>query len=212
MGHIGGDPSFDERTGQYRSPVPGGTPIKQIHPVDPRALNMPPPTQQGGTTTTIDPTGQTTIGGTVVPPQPQQHQQQFGLAGFEQAQQAGLLGGLSALGQGTGQALGTLQYGNQLAQQQLGQAQQVLGGDFSAQGATIDPNTGQQLINRGVDALSGDFSGRALGVDPRTGQQMFQQASQGVGAFSPAGLQAQGLQSALSGAQGQEAFNQALTN
>ncbi len=24
MGHIGGDPSFDERTGQYRSPVPGG--------------------------------------------------------------------------------------------------------------------------------------------------------------------------------------------
>ncbi len=116
---------------------------------------------------------------------PQPPQQQFGLSGAEQALRAGTQAGVSALSQGQNQALNTLQFGNQFAQDQLQQ---------------------------GVNALGGDFSASAASVDPMTGRPMFQQAAEGVGAFSPAGLQAQGLQSALSGAQGQEAFNQALLN
>lgn len=65
----------------------------------------------------------------------------------------------------------------------------------------------QGLLNRGVGALGGNF-----GVDPNTGQQFFTQAAEGVGAFSPAGLEAQRRQAALSGTLGQEAFDQALIN
>ena len=67
-------------------------------------------------------------------------------------------------------------------------------------------------LQQGQQALSGNFGASARQVDQNTGQPLFQQAAAGVGAFSPAGLQAQGLQSALSGAQGQEAFNQAFIN
>ena len=69
-----------------------------------------------------------------------------------------------------------------------------------------------QQLQQGQQALGGNFSGSAVNVDPTTGQQFFTQAAEGVGAFSPAGLQAQGLQSALSGAQGQAAFDEALLN
>jgi len=115
--------------------------------------------------------------------QPQQFQQavpQTGLIGAEQALQGGLRGALGASQQGTGQALNTLMFGNQLAGGQLAQGQQALGGNFN--------------------------------VDPNTGQPLFQQAAQGVGQFVDAGVQAQQRQSALSGAQGQEAFDQAFLN
>lgn len=94
--------------------------------------------------------------------QPQAPQQQYGLAGAEQAIQAGLGAGTSALQQGASLLAG------------------------------------------------GNFQGAASSVDPNTGQPLFQQAAQGVGAYSPAGLQAQQQQLALSGAQGQEAFTNAL--
>ncbi len=125
-----------------------------------------------------------------------QAQPQYGLGGAEQALQAGLGGGISALEQAQAGALGTLGMGQNIAQQNI---QQGLGG-------------AQQQLQQGQQALGGDFSAQAVNVNPMTGQPMFQQAAAGVGAFSPAGLQAQGLQSALSGAQGQEAFNQAMLN
>lgn len=130
-------------------------------------------------------------------------QPQFGLAGSEQALQAGLGAGISALEQGQQGALSSLGAGRDLllggANAGVSQIQQALGGAL-----------GQ--LGQGQQALSDNFGASAVTVDPNTGQPLFQQAAQGVGAFSPAGLQAQGLQSALSGAQGQEAFNQALLN
>ena len=164
-------------------------PGPQIHPSDPRGFQAqtsvppnPPQIHQS------DPRGFQTQTSAPLSPPPiaaTQPQQSFGLSGFEQAQRAGLGAGVSALEGGMTGALGTLQTGYQQAQQQLGAANQALSGNFSATAARIDPNTGQQL---------------------------FQKAADGAGAFSPAGLQAQQLQSALSGAQGQEAFNQALIN
>lgn len=123
--------------------------------------------------------------GQIEPAFQQQPQQQFGLAGAEQSMLAGQGAGISALEQGQLGALNTLGMGQNIAQQNLAQ---------------------------GRSALSGNFSGSAVNVDPMTGQPLFQQAAAGVGAFSPAGLQAQGLQSALSGAQGQQAFDQAFIN
>lgn len=135
-----------------------------------------------------------------VQPQPVQPtpaiQPQFGLSGAEQAMQAGLGAGVSAIEQGVGGALGTLQQGQNLAQQQLQQGQQ----------------SALSMLGRGANALGGNFSASAANVDPMTGQPLFQQAAQGVQAFSPAGLQAQEMQAALSGLRGQEAFNQALIN
>lgn len=123
----------------------------------------------------------------IAPPQPQAEgfapQPQFGLAGAEQAFQQGAFGGASALQTGQQNALQTLLAG-------FGQ--------------------GQQQLAQGAQALGGNFGAAAGQVDPLTGQPLFQQAAQGVGQFTGAGLQAQDLQSALSGAQGQEAFNQAL--
>lgn len=114
---------------------------------------------------------------------PQQAAPQFGLQAAENALQGGFQGALNAGQQGTNQALGTLMFGNQVAQGQLNQGQQALGGNFNAQVVNVDPNTGQPL---------------------------FQQAAQGVGRFVGAGANAQNLQAALSGAQGQSAFDQAL--
>lgn len=172
---LAGQPQLGMAPGQSRILPVGQTPpliqqgpnlpVKQIHPADPRAFQP-----------TVQPTNQVA--------QPV-NQPQFGLAGSEQALQAGLGAGVSALEQAQQGALGTLGAGQNIAQQQLQQ---------------------------GVNALGGNFSAAASQVDPNTGQPLFQQAAQGVGAFSPAGLQAQNLQSALSGAQGQEAFNQALLN
>lgn len=128
---------------------------------------------------------QTMMAGQPEPSFQQQPQPQFGLAGAEQALLAGQGAGISALEQGQQSALNTLGLGQNVAQQNLAQGRAALGGNFNA--------SAQQ-------------------VDPMTGQPLFQQAAAGVGQFSPAGLQAQGLQSALSGAQGQEAFNQAFIN
>lgn len=94
--------------------------------------------------------------------------------------QYGLGGFEQAVSGGLNAGINALQTGNQLAQQNL---------------------------QSGIGALGGISASQ---VDPTTGLPLFQQAAQGVGAYSPTGLQAQNLQSALSGAQGQEAFDQAL--
>ena len=112
-------------------------------------------------------------------------QQQFGLSGAEQALRQGAQGGINAIGQGQLQSMNTLQFGNDLAQNQLQQGQNVLGGDFNSIAQQVNQNTGQPFFNK---------------------------AAQGVGNFAGAGLQAQDLQSALSGAQGQQAFDNALIN
>lgn len=141
-------------------------------------------------------------------------QPQFGLAGSEQALMAGQGAGISALEQGQAGALNTLGLGQQLSQQQLGQGRDLLLGGAQAGVGQVQQGLGGALgqLGLGQQALGGNFGASAVNVDPNTGQPLFQQAAAGVGAFSPAGLQAQGLQSALSGAQGQEAFNQALIN
>ena len=69
-----------------------------------------------------------------------------------------------------------------------------------------------QTQRNALGSLGGNFNASAQQVDPMTGQPVFQQAAQGVGVFSPAGLQAQSLQAALSGAQGQQAFDEAFIN
>ena len=112
-------------------------------------------------------------------------QPQYGLSGSENALRGGLQNSLAAINQGSNQALNTLQQGNQLAQNQLAQGRNILSGDFGVSAGSVDQNTGQPLFN---------------------------QAAQGVNQFTDAGVQAQNLQSALSGAQGQEAFDQALIN
>jgi hypothetical protein len=139
-------------------------------------------------------------------------QPQFGLAGSEQALLAGQAGGLSALGGAQTGALDTLALGQNISQQQLGAGRELLLGGAQSGVGQIQQGLGGALgqLGQGQAALGGNFGARAQQVDPSTGQSLFQQAASGVGAFSPAGLQAQGLQSALSGAQGQEAFNQAF--
>ncbi len=132
-----------------------------------------------------------------------QPRQQFGLSGAEQAIRSGALGGVNAVSQGQNNALGTLQFGNQFAQNQL---QQGLGAlQSGAQG-------GLNQLQQGQQALGGNFGAQASSVNTATGQPMFQQAAGGVNQFTGAGLQAQGLQSALSGAQGQQAFDNAFIN
>lgn len=152
-------------------------------------INLPPGTPMGGV-----PVGQ---------PMQQQPQPQYGLAGAEQALMSGFGGATSAFNQGMNQANTTLQGANRFAQGQFGQGQQALqqGNQFA-----------QNQLAQGRQALGGNFSASAQQVNPLTGQPLFQQAAQGVGAYSPAGLQAQGMQSALSGAQGQQAFDNAFIN
>lgn len=193
------------------------------------SVTFPPPNpaiaQQGGQQL---PPGAQTLGAQTGQIEPNFQQMQFqqnvpqtGLIGAEQALQGGLQGALGAQQQGTNQALNTLLFGNQLAGQQLGQGQQALtAGGQAAQGQLqqgvntlgAGGQAAQSQIQQGINALGGNFNAQAVNVDPNTGQPLFQQAAQGVGAFSPAGLQAQNLQSALSGAQGQAAFDQALIN
>ena len=127
---------------------------------------------------------------------PQQQQPQFGLQGAEQAFRQGAFGGAGALQTGQNNALNTLLQGFQQGQGQLNQGQRALQGNFSNPAAA-----------RGSAGSAG-----AVNVDPTTGQPLFQQAAQGVNRFSGAGLQAQQTQAALSGALGQDAFNQALTD
>jgi len=117
----------------------------------------------------------------------------------------------------TGIAQGQAQVTNQLPQQQQPQQPQPQIGLSGFEGALGQGfNLAGQAINAGasnaVNTLGGNFGASASQVDPLTGQPLFQQASQGVNQFTGAGLQAQGLQSALSGAQGQQAFDAALLN
>jgi len=114
-----------------------------------------------------------------------QSSQPFGLGGATSALLAGQQAGTQALQGGVTSGLG------------------ILGQGFQQ---------GQGMLGQGIQAVSGNFSGQATNVDPRTGQALFQQAAQGVNQFTPAGLQAQQQALALSGAGGQEAFNQAMIN
>ncbi len=138
----------------------------------------------------------------VIPQQAIQPQPQFGLAGAEQSLQGGLQGGLSALSQGQNSALGTLQIGNEFAQNQLQQGQGAL--TSGALGA-------QNQLQQGINALGGNFNAQAANVNTGAGQGQFQQAAAGVNQFTPAGLQAQQRQAALSGALGNDAQAQAFT-
>ncbi|MCP3702052.1 MAG: hypothetical protein GY954_03865, partial [Alteromonas sp.] len=153
------------------------------------------------------------VGGAVpFNPVAQQPVPQYGLAGAEQAARAGMQGGVQALQTGQNRAMGMLHGGNQFAQNQLGQARGLLGGALAGGMSQLQQGATGALgqLQAGQGALSGSFGASAGSVDPRTGQPLFQQAAQGVQAYSPTGLQAQKLQAALSGVGGQEAFDQAL--
>lgn len=118
----------------------------------------------------------------------------YGLVGQESALQSGLGAGISALEQGTSQGQGAIQGGLRSALSSLNQGNQQ----------------SQQMLQGGINQLGGNFGSSAASVDPMTGRPMFEQAAQGVGQYSPAGLQAQQQQAALSGSMGQEAFSNAL--
>ena len=97
-------------------------------------------------------------------------------------------------------------------QPQMQQLQPQYGLSGAEQALNAGLGAGTSLLEQGANLLGGNFAGSAVNVDPTTGQKFFTQAAEGVGQYSPAGLQAQGVQSALSGAQGQAAFDAALLN
>jgi hypothetical protein len=116
---------------------------------------------------------------------PQGPQQQFGLSGAENALFGGANAASNAFQQGAQRGVGTL----------------LAGFDRS-----------NQFLNQGQNALGGNFNAQASNVDPMTGQPLFNQAAQGVNQFTGAGLQAQNQAAALSGSQGQAAFDAAMLN
>jgi hypothetical protein len=116
---------------------------------------------------------------------PQGPQQQFGLSGAENALFGGANAASNAFQQGAQRGVGTL----------------LAGFDRS-----------NQFLNQGQSALGGNFNAQASNVDPMTGQPLFNQAAQGVNQFTGAGLQAQNQAAALSGSQGQAAFDAAMLN
>ena len=136
--------------------------------------------------------------------------------------------GVGAIQGGVGAGLGMLgQAGQQGAQSLTGALNQAQGAFNQAaqQGrADISGSTNQALgqLQSGLGSALGLLSGQgpqavasrasAVTVDPNTGQPLFREAAQGIGQFAGAGLQAQQNQLALSGALGQEAFNNALMN
>lgn len=132
---------------------------------------------------------------------------QAGLGAGVSAIEQGVGGALGTLQQGQNAVQQQLQQGQQSALGQLQQGQQsalnqLQHGRIGALG----------LLGHGAQALGGNFSANAAQVDPQTGLPLFQQAAQGVQSFSPVGLQAQEMQAALSGLRGQQAFDQALVD
>lgn len=121
--------------------------------------------------------------------------QAFGLSGGEQALQASLAGGLSAIETGTGGALDTLRLGSDVVGQQF---QQGLGGLFNQ-----NQLAQQQLIDAQNQALqqSGQIQQQGLNAI----QSGIQGAVSGLSPFASTGRQANQQQAALSGALGQEA-------
>lgn len=113
----------------------------------------------------------------------QPSQPKYGLSGTESALQAGLYGGLDALGQGYGSAL------NQLggAQQRLSDAGQSIRGDINA-GLGLLGQAGQQ----GAGAISSG-TGQGLGMLSQAGGQANNMLGQGFGILSQAGGQAGGM-------------------
>ena len=131
------------------------------------------------------------------PQQPQPQQQQFGLSGAEQAIRQGVGAGVNAIGQGQQGALNTLLGGFGQARSFINQGVNALGGGVGG-GVNFGGASAQQ--------------GQAVQVDPNTGQPLFQQAAQGVNQFTQGGVDAQQRQLALTGALGQDAFDQANIN
>ncbi len=174
--------------------------------------------QMGISPTVSGPTGQFPTQQIAQQPiqQPAAVQPQFGLAGGEQAFQAGALGGAGALQTGAQQGLGTLLAGFEQGQQQLGQGIEALQG--AGGNVPFDPS----LIQQGISALGGQFASpaqqagsvgaTAQQVDPVTGQPLFREGAAGIQQFTPLGLQAQQQQAALSGVLGQEAFDRAFND
>ena len=130
---------------------------------------------------------------------------QFGLAGAESARLQGAQAGANAFQQGSQQGLGTLLAGFNQAQSSIGQGINALGGNFASQ--AFGGTAGQGQAGQGQAG-----QGQATDVDPVTGLPLFQQGAQQSGQFIGGGVQAQQQGLALSGALGQEAFNQALIN
>jgi hypothetical protein len=133
----------------------------------------------------------------------QQPQQQFGLGGAEQAIQAGAFGGANAIQTGQQNALGTLLAGFGAGQQGINRGVNILqgGGGFGGGGGGFGGGGGATAQQAAAASL-----------DQSTGQNQFQQGVQGIQQFQDAGLQGQQRQLALSGALGQEAFDQARIN
>lgn len=120
-------------------------------------------------------------------PAPTSGSQNFGLAGQEAALQGGMNAGIGALQQGTQQGLNLLEGAGNYGINQLQQGTQ----------------NAQSQLQQGRDASN---------IDPNTGQPLFQQAANNLGGYASGGLDAQQQQLALSGSQGQDAFNNALIN
>jgi len=150
-------PGFDPRGGGPQGRFRGGPTFPPPNP----ALSQQPgiaqqaalPQQLGGPAQQSQPQ--------LRPQQLQQAVPQTGLIGAEQALQGGFQGALGAQQQGTNQALNTLLFGNELAQGQLQQGQQALGGNFN-----VDPNTGQPLFQRAEQGV-GQFVGAGANAQQR---------------------------------------------
>ena len=207
LGGIGGPPPVQQpqvQVGQVNPNLPTGgikPPIGQTPPIIGPQIHPQNPNIGGGL-----PTGPATTtpgmgqdgGQPGVPNQqlpPQMPQQQFGLGGAENALFGGANAASGAFQQGTQNSLGTLLGGFDQSRQMLNQGQRMLGGGFGGQAGTASAGQGQ-----------------ATNVDPLTGQPLFNQAAQGVNQFTGAGLQAQNQAGALSGTQGQAAFDAAMLN
>ena len=209
-------PQAPQQVAQVPQAVRGGLPGAGINPQLPQfqpqgpsfGINQPAGQQTGG----IVPTNFQATGGVRAAPgssfgQPQP-QQQFGLSGAEQAFQAGAGAGSGAIQTGVQQGLGTLLGGFQEAQNLRGQAVDALRGFGGGGGGGGFGGGGGGAGARGFGARDAE----AVQIDRQVGQGLFQQASQGVNQFTQAGVDAQQQFAALSGAQGQEAFDQARLN
>ncbi len=128
----------------------------------------------------------------------------YGLAGSEQALQQALQGSTAAFQTGRDDALNTLQdvalLGGRAINQGTRTALNALTGNLGIGGFSGGSSGGG-----GVGASAGRIAGDA-------GQNLFREASDMSSQFIDAGRQAQQQQLALSGALGQEAFDQAMVN
>jgi hypothetical protein len=147
---------------------------------------------------------------------------QFGLQGQENALTTAARGAGGAIQGGMNRATNTLSGAYNLGMNNLRQGVGALNGGFGSgvsRGTATDVNqqTGQGQFQQGINNLNQDFSGQgftsnAANVNQNVGQDIFGQAAQGFDQFGQYSPQAMQQQAALSGALGQEAFDQAFLN